>query len=181
MHVLGFEHEHNRPDRDDYISIHLQNVNGKGKVHSNLAIFQRYTYKCKNFKLYHSCNVDLADFLRRVLLEEIRTKVKLFFKNPAMPMLPFFADQLTQFVKARWEDMHWTTKTSHYDYGSVMHYSWDAFSKRKGNLPTVEPLDKNARQFMGQRSSFSYSDARKINRFYDCPGTYIQHFYFCAV
>jgi hypothetical protein len=28
MHVLGFYHEHVRPDRDDYVTVNIENIEG---------------------------------------------------------------------------------------------------------------------------------------------------------
>lgn len=55
-----------------------------------------------------------------------------------------------------------------YDYGSVMHYSPNAFSKN--NNPTIESKQKNS-AVMGQRDGFSKSDIEKVNKMYNCKGT----------
>lgn len=51
-----------------------------------------------------------------------------------------------------------------YDYGSVMHYSSDAFSAN-GN-PTIVPKKQGVE--LGQRDGFSQSDIDKLNRMYNC-------------
>uniref|UniRef100_A0A914UP75 Metalloendopeptidase n=1 Tax=Plectus sambesii TaxID=2011161 RepID=A0A914UP75_9BILA len=107
MHVLGFDHEHKRPDRDDFVKVHLENVVGKAYYDS--------------------------------------------------------------FNKLPWSEVDETVKQTRYDYGSVMHYGWDAFSKGKSKLKTLEALDASALSVMGQRTSLSYSDIKKINVFYGCP------------
>uniref|UniRef100_A0A182VPR5 Metalloendopeptidase n=1 Tax=Anopheles minimus TaxID=112268 RepID=A0A182VPR5_9DIPT len=54
-----------------------------------------------------------------------------------------------------------------YDYGSIMHYSANAFSTNK--KPTIEAKRAGANN-MGQRSKFSSSDLAKLNAMYGCRG-----------
>ncbi|XP_058056148.1 hatching enzyme 1.2-like [Anopheles bellator] len=53
-----------------------------------------------------------------------------------------------------------------YDYGSIMHYSENAFSSNgKPTIVAKEPLGDTK---MGQRDGFSWSDMEKISRMYNC-------------
>lgn len=54
-----------------------------------------------------------------------------------------------------------------YDYGSVMHYSANAFSRN--NMVTIE-AKKKTNEKMGQRDGFSVKDVEKVNRMYNCKG-----------
>uniref|UniRef100_A0A182T7S8 Metalloendopeptidase n=1 Tax=Anopheles maculatus TaxID=74869 RepID=A0A182T7S8_9DIPT len=54
-----------------------------------------------------------------------------------------------------------------YDYGSIMHYSANAFSTN--GQPTIEPKRAGGNQ-MGQRNRFSSSDLAKLNAMYGCKG-----------
>nr|CAD2187523.1 unnamed protein product [Meloidogyne enterolobii] len=56
------------------------------------------------------------------------------------------------------------TLGSDYDYGSIMHYGPNAFTRN--GLPTIMPRRQAA---IGQRVGFSKLDAWKINTLYDCP------------
>ncbi|XP_014282507.1 hatching enzyme 1.2-like [Halyomorpha halys] len=58
-----------------------------------------------------------------------------------------------------------------YDYGSVMHYRAQAFSKT-GNEITLLPRDRSAVHVMGQRKGISMVDIAKLNRLYNCPAPY---------
>ncbi|VDN08319.1 unnamed protein product [Thelazia callipaeda] len=51
-----------------------------------------------------------------------------------------------------------------YDYGSIMHYSTEAFSKN--GQSTILPIDTNYAQTIGQRDQISFYDAALINRAY---------------
>uniref|UniRef100_A0A6P4FFL0 Metalloendopeptidase n=1 Tax=Drosophila rhopaloa TaxID=1041015 RepID=A0A6P4FFL0_DRORH len=53
-----------------------------------------------------------------------------------------------------------------YDYGSVMHYSKNAFSIN--GQPTILAMQANGADKMGQRNGFSDFDIQKLNRMYDC-------------
>ncbi|KAI8130492.1 hypothetical protein FF38_11865 [Lucilia cuprina] len=53
-----------------------------------------------------------------------------------------------------------------YDYGSVMHYSANAFSTN--GRPTIIPTQNMGNIKMGQRDGFSASDVEKLNKMYDC-------------
>ncbi|XP_073818789.1 hatching enzyme 1.2-like [Musca autumnalis] len=53
-----------------------------------------------------------------------------------------------------------------YDYGSVMHYSANAFSTN--GRPTIVPVRSMGNTKMGQRDGFSQMDIEKLNQMYDC-------------
>ncbi|XP_005180435.1 hatching enzyme 1.2-like [Musca domestica] len=53
-----------------------------------------------------------------------------------------------------------------YDYGSVMHYSANAFSTN--GRPTIVALRSMGNTRMGQRDGFSEMDIEKLNQMYDC-------------
>ncbi|XP_065372111.1 zinc metalloproteinase nas-4-like [Calliphora vicina] len=53
-----------------------------------------------------------------------------------------------------------------YDYGSVMHYSPNAFSSN--GQPTIVAKKPEGRYAMGQRDGFSPMDVEKVNRMYRC-------------
>lgn len=55
-----------------------------------------------------------------------------------------------------------------YDYGSVMHYSANAFSKN--GQSTIEAKSRTNEK-MGQREGFSKKDLEKVNKMYKCQGT----------
>lgn len=52
-----------------------------------------------------------------------------------------------------------------YDYGSVMHYSSNAFSKN--GQPTIKAKQSTSEK-MGQREGFSKKDIEKVNKMYKC-------------
>ncbi|XP_055344455.1 hatching enzyme 1.2-like [Paramacrobiotus metropolitanus] len=55
-----------------------------------------------------------------------------------------------------------------YDFGSVMHYHKDAFSRKAGQLDTIRPKAKFHGKTLGQRHGLSPVDVQKINRLYKC-------------
>ena len=55
-----------------------------------------------------------------------------------------------------------------YDYGSVMHYEADAFTRN--GLPTIVPT-KNASAVIGQRFGMSPIDILEVQRYYGCVAT----------
>ncbi|XP_053945031.1 hatching enzyme 1.2 isoform X1 [Anastrepha ludens] len=57
-------------------------------------------------------------------------------------------------------------QTFDYDYNSVMHYGEFYFSKKKGEKPTMTPLQPGVR--IGQRKTISKTDCLKINDLYGC-------------
>lgn len=101
MHALGFEHEQTRPERDNYVSVHFENIEKKA----------------------------LHNFHKRLT-------------------------------------GHRGSYGVDYDYGSVMHYAEDAFTKN-GNK-TIVPKKEGV--IIGQREGFSLGDVEKIRRAYNCTG-----------
>lgn len=101
MHAVGFLHEQNRSDRDEYITVNWGNI--RPGTQSN------------------------------------------FDKASAITTSSYGVE---------------------YDYGSVMHYSANAFS-RNGQA-TISPK-RYVYYRMGQRDGFSQSDVDKINQMYNCP------------
>ncbi|XP_030238662.1 seminal metalloprotease 1-like [Drosophila navojoa] len=55
-----------------------------------------------------------------------------------------------------------------YDYGSIMHYKSNAFSKN--DKPTIVPLIKGYEKLIGTRLQLSLTDIRKLNAMYKCYG-----------
>uniref|UniRef100_A0A3Q3XE61 Metalloendopeptidase n=1 Tax=Mola mola TaxID=94237 RepID=A0A3Q3XE61_MOLML len=58
-----------------------------------------------------------------------------------------------------------------YDYGSMMHYSKNAF--RNGIEPTIITKIPAFSDVIGQRMEFSDSDLLKLNRLYNCSSTFL--------
>lgn len=58
-----------------------------------------------------------------------------------------------------------------YNYGSVLHYSLNAFAK-SNDQKTLTPL-KETNATIGQREGFSATDIEKINKMYKCSLTAI--------
>ena len=61
-----------------------------------------------------------------------------------------------------------------YDYGSIMHYSFNAFSSN--GHPTLRIINMNeyvrqGQPLVGQRQRLSRSDIIQLNRMYNCPGS----------
>lgn len=50
MHVLGFYHEHSRPDRDSYLNIFLENVEANKKHNFVRFNASQYRYDVRNFE-----------------------------------------------------------------------------------------------------------------------------------
>ncbi|XP_031633644.1 dorsal-ventral patterning protein tolloid-like [Contarinia nasturtii] len=107
-HVLGFWHEHTRPDRDDHVKILSENI---------------HTDHEHNFRKLTSAEVDSLG-------------------EP-------------------------------YDYGSIMHYTHNAYRIRKydSEIWTIQPKrGKNGqRPYIGQRDRLSEGDIRQTNKLYKCP------------
>ena len=104
-HVIGFYHEQNRPDRDNYV---------------------------------------------RVIKENIKDGYQELFER-----LPSSAA---------------TNLGVHYDFGSIMHYPLDAYSKNGNNTLEVlrDPLNYTVTGVVGQRQRLSQYDARQANLLYAC-------------
>ncbi|CAG5124335.1 unnamed protein product [Candidula unifasciata] len=98
-HAIGFYHEHKRPDRDQYITVHEENIEDKFK----------YAFEKSN---------------------EIETY--------GLP----------------------------YDYTSIMHYPWNAFSKN--NEITIQTKDPSFQNIIGQTQDLSYYDIQLANLMYNC-------------
>lgn len=102
-HAVGLLHEHQRPNRDDYVRVIYENV------------------------------------------------------------VPAYRNQFTK-------DQGATSFGYRYDYGSIMHYSPDAFSSNRKY--TMIPYDESAIRYMGQRDTFAHGDIDQINIIYKCRQQY---------
>lgn len=79
------------------------------------------------------------------------------------PLIDFFCLQQHNFNKFQW-DVDVENQSFTYDYGSIMHYPTNAFSK---NLkPTITP--KQANVSIGQRNKLSPTDIAEIRHYYEC-------------
>uniref|UniRef100_A0A0N5CIG8 Metalloendopeptidase n=1 Tax=Strongyloides papillosus TaxID=174720 RepID=A0A0N5CIG8_STREA len=81
--------------------------------------------------------------------------LKIFLKN-------IIDNMAYNFIKLELEDS--LSYGSYYDFGSVMHYATDAFSKNK--LPTMMPIDELYEMTPGLLGTISFLDARMINKHY---------------
>ncbi|XP_028397706.1 dorsal-ventral patterning tolloid-like protein 1 [Dendronephthya gigantea] len=104
-HVVGFWHEHTRPDRDKYVKIVEKNI---------------LEDKKKNYAILGENEVDSLG--------------------------------------------------EKYDFGSIMHYSLNLFSKSSSNviIPKVN-ISKSLLANIGQRRQLSEGDVVQVNKMYHCP------------
>lgn len=101
LHVLGLEHMHQHPKRDDFVNIYWENI-----------------------------------------IEGVE---------------PLYA---------RIDDERFENFGTPYDYESVMHFGNVTFSKNKKK--TLEALDDDFKDKIGQRKALSEGDVKRINRMYSC-------------
>lgn len=101
LHVLGLEHMHQHPKRDDFVNIYWENI-----------------------------------------IEGVE---------------PLYA---------RIDDERFENFNTPYDYESVMHFGNVTFSKNKKK--TLEALDDDFKDKIGQRKALSEGDVKRINRMYSC-------------
>lgn len=57
-----------------------------------------------------------------------------------------------------------------YDYGSIMHYARNTFSRNEDDDTLVPKVNVGERPEIGQRSKLSPGDIRQTNKLYSCPG-----------
>ena len=69
----------------------------------------------------------------------------------------------------KYDDSTVDTLMTSYDYGSVMHYEWNAFAINS-SAPTIIPT-QNATAYIGQRVGLSPIDIIEIQRYYNCVAT----------
>lgn len=69
----------------------------------------------------------------------------------------------------KYNDTDVDTQMTSYDYGSVMHYEWNAFAINSSG-PTIIPT-QNSSAFIGQRIRLSPVDILEIQRYYNCVST----------
>lgn len=74
------------------------------------------------------------------------------------------SDQIHNFYK--YSNRHISHFGTSYDLDSIMHYSKKAFSKN--GRDTIETVDPEFQNRIGQRGTLSYGDVKRINNMYKC-------------
>ena len=76
------------------------------------------------------------------------------------------SDQISNFERVS-ENVA-TTQNLNYDFGSIMHYGSQAFSRN--GMDTISTIDPNNQELIGQRQSLSSTDIQHIALLYSCAG-----------
>ncbi|GFS76025.1 zinc metalloproteinase nas-15 [Nephila pilipes] len=148
MHVLGFVHEQNRPDRDQYILVMWDNIDKAQSSKPPIRNISDLRDRCLNIWY------NLSPVIYQGLEASMPRRVEAVLRAKASQRN--FRKYSTRLV---------TTQNSAYDYGSLMHYEAYAFAMDP-NRPTLVPLKPGVK--LESKSGFSRSDLDRINRLYGC-------------
>jgi hypothetical protein len=98
----------------------------------------------------------------------ILTQVNIFYCFFNLKLI-FFSIIADAYNFDKYNDTEVDTEMTSYDYGSVMHYEWNAFAINSSGA-TIIPT-QNASAFIGQRIQLSPVDILAIQRYYNCVAT----------
>ncbi|XP_057308016.1 astacin-like metalloendopeptidase [Hydractinia symbiolongicarpus] len=158
FHVLGFEHEFVRPDRDRYVNIIWENISDKEKE-GTLSIYYRYHY-----------------FLRSCTIKFLALKNRLKNRVKNQESQNFCISQ--QFERISLNNAE--TFDVAYEYNSLMHYSAYAFSN-SSDKPTILPTDPTmSYTSIGYGDKPTEMDYFKLNLLYDCSMSFLFASYYVS-
>ncbi len=74
-HAIGMRHEHQRPDRDEYINIHWSNINPLNSdefeiTENSLVIYDKYEYDYDSIMHYHPSNYSINGMDTFTIIDE---------------------------------------------------------------------------------------------------------------
>ena len=121
-HVVGFWHEHTRPDRDDWVTIYRENIM-VGQVH------QQSNHQCSKLLL----TTHRSD-RHPIKLSEAH----IIFRDRILKQIMDISLQEYNFNRLTSEEVH--SLGLKYDYDSIMHYARNTFSKGT-YLDTILPRE----------------------------------------
>uniref|UniRef100_A0A915J5L4 Metalloendopeptidase n=1 Tax=Romanomermis culicivorax TaxID=13658 RepID=A0A915J5L4_ROMCU len=97
------------------------------------------------------------------------SKKVISFMKSAIRLAAGMKDDWYQYRVIESDEDYLAAQLTPYDYGSVMHYYVEGLSPKNKEIPTIETIDPNYMQTIGQRAGLSFLDIKRVNEAY-CSG-----------